>query len=191
MVIINSYSTFQVSFAVSHFQQPWLLWLTTRRSLNSLPVGKITKPTWKLLSRLNVAGHSRSTEITSNVGHRHAGTIWDVSKHELIFWRGTKLLGWGSRGVYLIPYTDRFHELQFSGPLWGGTPGAPKSKIKIRANFVVLPKNPQHNNILNIAWTTEQLNLELKKNWMGHKNSWGRRNYLGAMTQAHRCVTLR
>jgi len=25
---------------------------------------------------------------------------------------------------------------------------------------------------------------------MGHKNSWGRRNYLGAMTQARHCVTL-
>ena len=38
----------------------------------------------------------------------------------------------------------------FRGP-FGGTPGAAKSKIKIRARFVVLPKNPQHNNILNIA----------------------------------------
>ena len=26
---------------------------------------------------------------------------------------------------------------------------------------------------------------------MGHKKSWGRRNYLGAMTQARHCVTLR
>ena len=39
----------------------------------------------------------------------------------------------------------------------------PKIKIKIRAYFVVLPKNPQHNNILNIAWTSKQLNLKLKK----------------------------
>jgi len=45
----------------------------------------------------------------------------------------------------------------------GGTPGAQKSKIKIRAHFVVLPKNPQHNNILNIARTIEQLNLNFKK----------------------------
>jgi len=50
----------------------------------------------------------------------------------------------------------------FRAPL-GGTPGAPKSKIKIRAHFVVLPKNPQHNNILSIAWTIEQLNLKFKK----------------------------
>jgi len=72
------------------------------------------------------------------------------------------------------------------------TPGAQKSKIKIRAHFVVLPKNPQHNNISNIARTIEQLNLKLKKifGW-GHRNSWGRRNYLGAMTQARHCVTLR
>jgi len=31
----------------------------------------------------------------------------------------------------------------------------------------MLPKNPQHNNILNIAWTTEQLDLKLKKNLDG------------------------
>jgi len=73
----------------------------------------------------------------------------------------------------------------------GGTPGAAKSKIKIRAHFVVLPKNPQHNNILNIAGTTKQLNLKLKKIGWGHKNSWGRKNYSGAMTQARHCVTLR
>jgi len=33
--------------------------------------------------------------------------------HELIFWSGggTEIVG-GVRGVYLIPYTTRFHELQ-------------------------------------------------------------------------------
>jgi len=55
----------------------------------------------------------------------------------------------------------------------------------------VLPKNPQHNNILNIACTIEQLNLKFKKFWMGAQKFMGRRNYLGAMTQARRCVTLR
>jgi len=33
--------------------------------------------------------------------------------------------------------------------------------------------------------------LNEKKNLDGHKNSWGSRNYLGAMTQARHCVTLR
>jgi len=32
--------------------------------------------------------------------------------------------------IYAV-YTTRFHELQFWGALWGGTPDAPKSKIKI------------------------------------------------------------
>jgi len=41
-----------------------------------------------------------------------------------------KLLGWGSRGVYLIPYTDRFHKLQFSGPLWGATLAPQNRKSK-------------------------------------------------------------
>ena len=72
--------------------------------------------------------------------------------HELIFWKGHKnCWGVGVPGCLLDTIHGYFHELLYSGPLWGGTPGAQKSKIKIRAHFVVLPKNPQHNNILNIA----------------------------------------
>jgi len=102
-----------------------------------------------------------------------SGAIWDVPKHELIFWRGHKNCSGGGPGVftvYLIPYTDRcidrYTAFNFRGP-FGGHSWRPKIKIKIRAYFVVLPKNPQHNNILNIAWTSKQLNLKLKKFWTG------------------------
>jgi len=88
-------------------------------------------------------------------------------------------------------YHTRIGSMNFNfRGLFGGTPGTPKSKIKIRTHFVLLPKNPQQSNILNIALTIKQLNLKFKFGW-GHKNSWGRRNYLGAMTQARHCVTLR
>ena len=86
---------------------------------------------------------------------------------------GTKIAG-GVRGVYLIPYTTRFHELQFL------------KKMKLIVFDILCP------HILNIAWTIEQLNLIFLIFFgRGHKNSWGRRNYLGAMTQARHCVTLR
>ena len=80
----------------------------------------------------------------------------------------TKIVGVGGPGVFTWYYT-RIGSMNFNfrGPFGGGTPGAPKSKIKILAHFVVLPKNPQHN-ILNIAWTIEELNLNLKKKfWDG------------------------
>jgi len=43
------------------------------------------------------------------------GAIWDVSRFQGMSWfsgGGTKIVE-GGPGVYLIPYTTRFHELQF------------------------------------------------------------------------------
>jgi len=113
------------------------------------------------------------------------------SKARVDFLEGHKNCWGGGPGVFTW-YHTRIGSMNFNfqGP-FGGTPGAPKSKIKIRAHFVVLPINPQHNNILNIAWTIEQLNLKLKKIGMGAQKFMGSRNYLGAMTQARHCVTLR
>ena len=128
--------------------------------------------------------------VNSVSGCLKPGAIWHVPKHELIFWMGHKNCWGGGPGVFTW-YHTRIGSMNFNfRGLFGGHPGAPKSKIKIRAHFVLLPKNPQQSNILNIALTIKQLNLKFKFGW-GHKNSWGRRNYLGAMTQARHCVTLR
>jgi len=60
----------------------------------------------------------------------------------------------GIRGVYLIPYTTRFHELQFF-IVYGNTK---KKKKKLMIVFDILCPH-----ILNIVRTTEQLNLNSVK----------------------------
>jgi len=91
---------------------------------------------------------------------------------------GTKTVGVRGPGVFTW-YHTRIGSMNFNfrGP-FGGTPGTAKSKIKIRAHFVVLPKNPQHNNILNIAWTLEQLNLKFNFFWMGAQKFMGAQKLL-------------
>jgi len=76
-----------------------------------------------------------------------SGAIWDVPRHELIFWRG-HINCWKGPGGYSIPYTTRFHELQFLGKNW-------------LISTVLCP------HILNIAWTIEQLNLNFSENFFG------------------------
>jgi len=73
--------------------------------------------------------HTAQFGDTHIMGHLRRSKAW------VDFLEGAqKLLRWGSRGVYLIPYTDRFHELQFSGPLWGA-PQKRKSKFGLRKSM--------------------------------------------------------
>ena len=79
----------------------------------------------------------------------------------------------GSWGVYLIPYTTRFRELQF----------LEKKEIDCFRHSLSTHFEYCWNNVnsLNFKYFLDG----------GTRNSWGRRNYLGAMTQARHCVTLR
>jgi len=116
-------------------------------------------------------GGHRSTRLTAVFAACTTRAIWDVPRHELIFWRGHRNCWRG-----FTWYHTRLVSMNFN--FW--------KKKKLIVFDILCP------HILNIAWIIEQLNLIFFNFFgRGHKNSWGRRNYLGAMTLARHCVTLR
>ena len=135
---------------------------TMRRRRRSLIAGTSWTSASALSTTMNEAETAAPRSDESGTGRRRfVCTGWSRghlrrSKAWVDFLEGAqKLLGWRSRGVYLIPYTDRFHELQFSGPLWG-TPLATQNR-KSKFWLILLCCLKTHN-ITTLWILLEQLN---------------------------------
>jgi len=116
----------------------WTLWAPTVLSTSTnLATKRVPFLVW---NQIKSTGHLRRSKAWVDFleGHKNC---WDG----------------GSRGVYLIPYTDRFHELKIFGAPLGGTPSwRPEIENQISDSFCCValkPTTQQHFEYCLNNWT--------------------------------------